>query len=702
MRKHVLLALLAAAVTLPLQAVQKSESYVSYDDGGTIIRAADDGREIESRVNLPVFPGDEIITNRRGRAEVRLADGNFLAIDRATLVRLHSVLGSYDDGGNATDTIVELKYGKVAVDRSGSATEAFRLDTAMASYFAGEAAVFSVTTDESGRDHVSVFDGEIEVRTPSRSSRMRAGESASVDNGGAYDLSTETQNSADDFERWFLARTDHYSNSDSRYLDSSLAYYDDQLAEHGTWQFIGSYGWAWRPYVNAGWRPYFYGQWVRGRSGCLTWVSYEPWGWVPYHYGRWAFDPLYGWFWMPGETYSPAWVYWWYSPGYVGWAPAGWYDCYRPYYDWAYRPYRGGGLDIGFGFYGRVHVHEVDLRPWTFIDAHTILSTRIDRAAIATDVVRTRLVREGGGAATISATPARFTRRDLQDPAGAVNAIYRRGMEGSGSQPAPDLTPFFARDPELPVAIKDRLVRTRLQPVPAPAPAPGIAPVGGSGGLAPIGSGGLAPIGRGNVAPIGSGSLAPIPGSTGTVTGDGHVRRDNPNTGTAQPATGSGSTSGGHINRGTTPPKIEAPKQETNPPKTESPWRSRAVRPPSGGDNTTTTPPASTTAPPPPSSRSNWRSGDVPPSSGSPAGEQPPARIERQRAVERGSDVPRRVIDGIGGARLAPRTPPPATTAPPPPPPRHESGGSHHESGSSSKSSSSSSSSSGHSESKKQ
>jgi len=67
--------LLAVAVTLPLQARGKNESYISFDDGGTVVRQGDDNnREIDARVNLPVFPGDEVITNRRGRTEVRLAE----------------------------------------------------------------------------------------------------------------------------------------------------------------------------------------------------------------------------------------------------------------------------------------------------------------------------------------------------------------------------------------------------------------------------------------------------------------------------------------------------------------------------------------------------------------------------------------------------------------------------------------------------
>ena len=52
-----------------------------------------------------------------------------------------------------------------------------------------------------------------------------------------------------------------------------------------------------------------------------TWVSEDPWGWACYHYGRWTYNPYYGWIWVPGYEWAPAWVSWRYGGGYAGWAP---------------------------------------------------------------------------------------------------------------------------------------------------------------------------------------------------------------------------------------------------------------------------------------------------------------------------------------------------------------------------------------------
>jgi len=95
----------------------------------------------------------------------------------------------------------------------------------------------------------------------------------------------------------------------------------DGLAPYGEWVTVGGYGRVWRPLqVAAGWRPYYYGRWEWTDEGWL-WVSDESWGWATYHYGRWAADPAFGWVWVPGYQWAPAWVSWRYSPEYIGWAP---------------------------------------------------------------------------------------------------------------------------------------------------------------------------------------------------------------------------------------------------------------------------------------------------------------------------------------------------------------------------------------------
>jgi hypothetical protein len=100
-----------------------------------------------------------------------------------------------------------------------------------------------------------------------------------------------------------------------------MNFFYSNLAPHGHWVRHGSYGWVWLPYgIRAGWRPYTLGRWVMTDEG-WTWISDEPFGWATYHYGRWVNDAQYGWGWVPGYQWAPAWVAWRTGNGYIGWAP---------------------------------------------------------------------------------------------------------------------------------------------------------------------------------------------------------------------------------------------------------------------------------------------------------------------------------------------------------------------------------------------
>ncbi len=104
------------------------------------------------------------------------------------------------------------------------------------------------------------------------------------------------------------------------YRDDDTPFRDD-LAPYGQWVNLSGSGWVWSPYnLPAGWRPYSLGHWVLTDYG-WTWASDEDFGWAVYHYGRWNLTPNYGWVWVPGTEWGPAWVAWHEGGGYVGWAP---------------------------------------------------------------------------------------------------------------------------------------------------------------------------------------------------------------------------------------------------------------------------------------------------------------------------------------------------------------------------------------------
>lgn len=111
----------------------------------------------------------------------------------------------------------------------------------------------------------------------------------------------------------------------------------DRLSPYGEWIAISGGVYAWRPIgVAVGWRPYTLGRWVWTDYGWY-WVSDEPWGWAVFHYGRWYYDDFYGWIWIPGYDWAPAWVEWRYGGDYIGWAPLGPYAVFSIHWGIHYR-----------------------------------------------------------------------------------------------------------------------------------------------------------------------------------------------------------------------------------------------------------------------------------------------------------------------------------------------------------------------------
>jgi hypothetical protein len=100
-----------------------------------------------------------------------------------------------------------------------------------------------------------------------------------------------------------------------------IAFFFDELSPHGDWVTVGNYGHCWRPRgIDRGWQPYLNGEWLYTEDG-WTWVSYDPWGGDPYHYGTWSRSDAYGWVWIPGTIWAPAWVTWYVGENDIGWAP---------------------------------------------------------------------------------------------------------------------------------------------------------------------------------------------------------------------------------------------------------------------------------------------------------------------------------------------------------------------------------------------
>jgi hypothetical protein len=100
--------------------------------------------------------------------------------------------------------------------------------------------------------------------------------------------------------------------------------FENALSSYGRWVDVPGMGRGWVPWetvVGSDFVPYSTGgDWTYTPSG-WEFQSQWPFGWATFHYGRWIQSPSYGWIWLPGYRWAPAWVDWRYNDGYVAWAP---------------------------------------------------------------------------------------------------------------------------------------------------------------------------------------------------------------------------------------------------------------------------------------------------------------------------------------------------------------------------------------------
>lgn len=137
-------------------------------------------------------------------------------------------------------------------------------------------------------------------------------------------------------------------------------YFHSELSSYGNWYKLKGGINVWRPSnVSYDWGPYRNGRWFSTDDGWY-WDSDEDFGYIAYHYGRWLYDDYYGWVWVPGSVWAPAWVDWRYDDDYIGWAPL--------------PPYAEFSIGIGISFTNNFHY---GYNYWNFVSYTNFCSPNV-------------------------------------------------------------------------------------------------------------------------------------------------------------------------------------------------------------------------------------------------------------------------------------------------------------------------------------
>jgi ferric-dicitrate binding protein FerR (iron transport regulator) len=317
---------------------------LSYLSGTATVKRPGAAEAEPAMLNVPIQEGFELSTSEGSYAEVEFENGSTARLGERSKLLFHQLAldangnklnGMTFEQGYATFHFVPEHNSPPTPTRDGSIYfhppygDVYRVKVADTTVTADGKCEFRTDLDQD-RLRVEVFNGSVDVATPTLSSKLEQGKILEHEVGGT-ELAFNTQKGIvkDDWDKWTEARDKQVllTEKDEAVHATGPRYGWSELDTYGEWVALPGGRFGWSPYAGAGWSPYINGLWQFYPGFGWTWISGEPWGWLPYHCGLWDFDPFFGWYWMEPMfgcgIWQPSLVSWYAGPGWIGWAPKG-------------------------------------------------------------------------------------------------------------------------------------------------------------------------------------------------------------------------------------------------------------------------------------------------------------------------------------------------------------------------------------------
>lgn len=331
-----------------------------------------DGLEKDAVLNMPVLPGDTLVTPAGVRCELMFDTGTLIRLDFDSRLKLETLMApSLSSARDVTNLVLE-RGGLYIMYRQYDRKELLQVKAGAAAVMFKHGTVASVSVDGQGLISSRVKFGRADIMAVRKSgdawpstNKVEAGKTLNVQPDGRAEAGVLAEPTA--FEGWNDKVNADYEASHKgvtvlpkpvQNLPDAVQYFAQVYgSKYGEWVWDDYLGYVWRPYIDddiypsGSWRPYACGSWTSS-GGRMFWVPEETWGWVPYHLGIWHWDEKLGWVWLPGSFFAPAWVDWEFFYGYSGWRPWSLFDwLLAGYYGFAYDgDYWGYGLqNVGIG-----------------------------------------------------------------------------------------------------------------------------------------------------------------------------------------------------------------------------------------------------------------------------------------------------------------------------------------------------------------
>jgi hypothetical protein len=282
----------------------------------TVIRQ--DKAEHKAVVNLPVVPGDHIITSEKGRCEVQFDNGTVIRLDRDSRLKVETILAP-SLTSRWKITTLQLMRGKLSSMAQKYNREMFQVITPNAAVELKTRSTAFIELLDNGDTYIFDQRGKFLVMygeniqsfktetlqpgkgcTVTADHRMLMGE-------GKRDIDFVAWN--DYINRNF--RDLHFGISKvpkkiQRYSKGLVYWAEKWSSLFGEWVYDDIFGYVWKPadeMFSYARRPFFHADFVR-INGTLFLVPQQLWGWVPAYMGTWVWTTKSGWTWIPGSSFS--------------------------------------------------------------------------------------------------------------------------------------------------------------------------------------------------------------------------------------------------------------------------------------------------------------------------------------------------------------------------------------------------------------
>lgn len=310
--------LMAAAILLaaPLFAAEGAVyGHVTFVENGAVV-VRENGDKEQARVNLPLAPGDMLVTSGGGRCELQFDNGTVVRLDKGGKLRLATVLAP-SLTSNWKITTLELERGQLYALPQSYGLEMFQVVTPNAAVNLKRRVRAFIRLDEGGGTSFFSDGGKFQLLYGADSRSLKK---ATVSSGrplavSAADALSEKVEKRDlDFVAWNEYVDNHYRELHRgiskvppklKFGNTALTYWAEKWSSlFGEWIYDELFGYVWRPadeqFAHLA-RPFFHADFAYVGDQLFL-IPQQPWGWVPAHMGTWVWMKR-GWTWVPGDWF---------------------------------------------------------------------------------------------------------------------------------------------------------------------------------------------------------------------------------------------------------------------------------------------------------------------------------------------------------------------------------------------------------------